>query len=192
MAEAPIQNFRIPIAGADPGHSTWHTANQNFVWSGRQSADSPAFDVVERLPEGIVRLPERNRVFHVIPAGRPFRVEHAFGFWRTCGADTLYIRSAFEDGFVATMIVSTANRTYRSDRLVWACRACGHELRSLDVPTRRVHLAGLLERALAAVRAFNADAAARTCPSCGDVHPLSYGFESGGDDEAERTARATW
>jgi hypothetical protein len=187
-----MQNFRIPIAGAEPGASAWHAANQNHVWSGRQVAGAPRFDVVERLPEGIVRLPERERVFHIIPAGRPYRVEHAFGFWRTCGADTLYIRSPYEGGSVATLIVSTANRTYRSDRLAWTCPACGRELRALEVPTRRVRLAGLLARALADVRAFNSDAAARTCSDCGAVHPISYGFESASDNDEERAARADW
>ena len=42
------------------------------------------------------------------------------------------------------------------------------------------------------VRAFNADAALRTCPACGAVHPLAYGFEAGDDTDEERGARATW
>jgi hypothetical protein len=62
----------------------------------------------------------------------------------------------------------------------------------VEVPTRRIHLNGLTERALAAVRAFNADTGLRTCAKCAAVHPAAYGFEPGDDNDEERDARASW
>lgn len=187
-----ISNYRIPIAGADAPAAAWQEASRNHVWSARTAAGEPALEILERVDGEFVRLPPRERLFHVIPAGRPYRIAHATGFWRTCGADSTYIGSAYEGGYAHLMLVGLHYASYTSDTLQWLCPQCGTELQALEVPTRRIRLAGLIERTLAAVRAFNADAAARTCKSCGTVHPLSYGLEPGDDTDAERAARASW
>lgn len=188
----PVTNYRIPLIGPEAPARAWQEAGRNYIFSARHPAHAPRLGVVELLPEGVVRLPERDRVFHVVPAGRPHRIEHAFGFWRTCGADVLYIASTYEDGVVYMTVISTAPTTYESDTVHWTCLGCGAPLRSVDIPTRRVRLQGLLERSLAAVRAFNGDEAARTCATCAAVHPLAYGFEPDDDSDDERRARATW
>jgi hypothetical protein len=187
-----ITNYRIPLVGPDAPARHWQEVSRNQIWSARYPADAAPLSVIERLPEGVLRLPDRERVFHIIPAGRPHRIEHAFGFWRTCGADALYIRSGYEAGVAYMLVVSTAAEDYRSDTIGWTCASCGHELRSVEIPTRRLHLRGLLERSLAAVRAFNSDATERMCPSCGTVHPVAYGFEPEEDADDERAARAGW
>jgi hypothetical protein len=188
----PITNYRIPLVGAEAPVRAWQEASRNQIWSARHPAGAASLAVVEVLPEGRVRLPERDRMFHIIPTGRPHRIEHAFGFWRTCGADALYVKTPYEAGVAYMLVISTAAESYQSDTLSWACLGCGHELSTLEIPTRRLHLRGLLERSLAAVRAFNADAAARTCAACGAVHPLAYGLEPEDDNDAERAARAEW
>ena len=188
----PITNYRIPLVGPEASPLSWQEASRNLIWNARHPAGAPRFGMVELLPEGVVRLPDRDRIFHVVPAGRPHRIEHAFGFWRTCGADALYVASNYADGVVYMMVISTSPQSYQSDKLHWTCLGCGHELHALEIPTRRIHLRGLLERSLAAVRAFNADVPGRTCPKCGAVHPPAYGFEPGDDDDDERTARANW
>ena len=188
----PITSYRIPLVGPEAPTRAWQEASRNQIWSARQTADAALMSVVEVLPEGGVRIPDRERVFHIVPAGRPFRVEHAFGFWRTCGADVMYVKSVYEAGTAYMMVISTAAEAYVSDTLAWACLTCGKELRSLDVPTRRLRLRGLLERSLTAVREFNADLQARTCPACGAIHPLAYGFEPAEDNDEERAARASW
>jgi hypothetical protein len=188
----PVTNYRIPLVGPEASARAWQEASRNYIWSARHARDASRHGIVELLPEGVVRLPERERVFHVVPAGRPHRIEHAFGFWRICGADALYIASNYEAGVVYMMVISTAPTTYETDTLHWTCLACGNALQSVEIPTQRVHLRGLVERSLAAVRAFNADEAGRTCPACGAVHPLAYGFEPGDDNDEERAARAKW
>lgn len=188
----PITSYRIPLVGPEAPARAWQEASRNQIWSARGAADAAPMGMAEVLPEGRLRIPERERVFHIVPTGRPHRVEHAFGFWRACGADVMYVKSVYEAGVAYMMVVSTAAEAYVSDTLSWACPECGKELHSLEIPTRRLRLRGLLERSLAAVREFNADVAARTCPSCGAVHPLAYGFEPADDNEAERAARASW
>jgi hypothetical protein len=187
-----ITHYRIPLTGPEAPLRAWQEANHNQVWSARHAVGAVPFSVLEVLPEGVVRLPERERTFHVVPAGRMHRVEHAFGFWRTIGADALYIKSPYENAFVYMMVVNAAADAYTTDTLTWTCPACGQLLRAVDIPTRRLRWNGLLDRALAEVRAFNEDAAARTCSACAAVHPYAYGFEPGDDRETERDARATW
>jgi hypothetical protein len=188
----PVTNYRIPLVGPEAPDRAWQEASRNYIWSARHAPDATRHGIVELLPEGVVRLPERGRIFHVIPAGRAHRIEHAFGFWRTCGADALYIASDYDDGVAYIMVISTAPESYKTDTLHWTCPGCGATLHSLEIPTRRLHLTGLTERALAAVRAFNADPALRTCAQCAAVHPPGYGFEPDDDNDEERAARADW
>jgi hypothetical protein len=188
----PVTNYRIPLVGPEAPQRAWQEASRNYIWSARHPRNASPHGIVELLPEGVVRLPERGRMFHVIPAGRAFRIEHGFGFWRTCGADALYIATDYDDGAAYMMVISTAPESYRADTLHWACPGCGETLHSVEIPTRRLHLAGLTERALEAVRAFNADAALRTCAKCATVHPPAYGFEPVDDNGEERDARANW
>lgn len=129
---------------------------------------------------------------HIIPAGRLHRIEHAFGFWRICGADSVYIKSSYDGGFAYLMMVGTASPDYTSDLLHWICGACGEHLRRAEIPTRSVRLQGLVKRTLDEVRAFNGDESLRTCPSCKALHPRSYGFEPALDNDTERKARAEW
>lgn len=189
---AAVFDYRIPLTGPEAPPNAWQEASRYHVWSARHPAGANPYDVVEQLPEGVVRIPGRERLMHIIPAGRLHRVEHAFGFWRICGADTVYIKSVYDGGFAYLMMVGTGSPEYAADVLRWVCGGCGRPLHEIEVPTRRVRLDGLVKRALDAVRAFNADENLRTCASCQTVHPLSYGFEPALDDDAERTARAAW
>jgi len=191
-APEAVFDYRIPLTGPDAPANAWQEASRYHVWSARHPAGGAHYGIVEHLPEGVVRIPARDRLMHVIPAGRLHRIEHAFGFWRICGADTVYIKSPYEGGFAYLMMVGTGSTEYTVDTLRWLCNGCGRPLREADVPTRRVRLNGLVKRALDEVRAFNAGAAARTCPGCRTVHPESYGFEPAFDDDVERAARAAW
>ena len=187
-----ILNYRLPLVGPEAPARAWQELSRNQIWSARHPAGDAPLTVVEMLPEGAVRLPDRERIFHIIPAGRAHHIEHAFGFWRTCGADALYIKSTYVAGMVYMMTISTAAESYVSDTIGWFCLNCGHGLRSIEIPTRRLHLRGLLERSLIAVREFNANATDRTCSGCGSVHPLAYGFEVEEDNDEESAARAAW
>lgn len=192
MKSTPVTNYRIPLVGPEAPERAWQEVSRNQIWSARHPADAAPFAVVELVPEGRVRLPERERVFHIVPADRPHRIEHGYGFWRSCGADALYIRSVYDAGVAYMLVISTAAESYTSDTLSWTCLSCGTPLHAVEVPTRRVRLRGLIERSLAAARAFNADLAARTCTACGSLHPPAYGFEPAEDNDEERTARAAW
>jgi len=187
-----VFDYRIPLTGPEAPAPAWQEASRYHVWSARHPAGTALYDVIEQLPEGIVRIPSRERLMHIIPAGRLYRIEHAFGFWRICGADSVYVKSAYDGGYAYLMMVGTASPEYKTDLLRWICNGCGRQLRAAEIPTRRVRLRGLVERALDEVRAFNADTSSRTCPSCRTIHPHSYGFEPALDSDVERAARGEW
>ena len=189
---APVSNYRIPIVGPEAPATAWQEASRNHVWSARHAPDAPFPTLFEALDEGIVQLPKRDRIFHVIPAGRMHRIAHGIGFWRVCGADATYIGSAYEGGYAHLMIVGLHYSGYKTDTLRWLCPECAAPVHEAEVPTRRIHLKGLIETALAQVRSFNADDALRTCKACGTLHPHSYGFEPAQDNDVERAARANW
>jgi hypothetical protein len=187
-----ISNYRIPIVGPEAPETAWQEASRNHVWSARHADDAPFPAIFEDVDGTIVRLPTRDRVFHVIRAGRLHRIAHGFGFWRVCGADATYVGSRYDGGYAHLMIIGTHYASYKTDTLRWVCPGCGEQLGEIEVQTRRVRLKGLIETALAQVRSFNADDSARTCKSCGSLHPHAYGFEPGHDNDVERAARASW
>jgi hypothetical protein len=191
-APEAVFDFRIPLTGPSAPPLAWQEASRYHVWSARHPAGSKPYDIIEQLPEGVVRIPGRERLMHIIPAGRLHRIEHAFGFWRICGADTVHIKSAYDGGYAYLMMIGTASPEYKTDVLRWICNGCGNQLREAEIPTRRVRMRGLVARALDEVRAFNADESIRTCSSCQTVHPKSYGFEPTLDSDIERGARAAW
>ena len=92
MQNEPILNYTFPLAEAAE-EGAWHQANRYSVWIGRQTAQDPPFEVVERHPQGFVRLPLKPRVMRLIPAGTPFRVAHLFAPFRASDADMIYIRA---------------------------------------------------------------------------------------------------
>lgn len=192
MPKTAVFDYRIPLTGADAPAFAWQEASRYHVWSARHPGGAAPHDIIEVLPEGVVRIPGRDRLMHIIPAGRLHRIEHAFGFWRICGADSVYIKSSYDGGFAYLLMVGTASPDYTSDVLRWICNGCGRHLRQVEIPTRSVHLRGLVKRTLDEVRSFNDDAGSRTCPSCAVAHPRSYGFEPALDNDAERAARAEW
>ena len=61
MQNEPILNYTFPLAEAAE-EGAWHQANRYSVWIGRQTAQDPPFEVVERHPQGFVRLPLKPRV----------------------------------------------------------------------------------------------------------------------------------
>lgn len=186
----PVLDDEVPLAEADP-RGQWTRAGQNYVWSRFVPAGGVRIEVFERFDEGIVRVPVVDRAVHVIPTGRPYRLEHVYGFWRATEADTVYLRTPAPGGDAYMLITGTSYDSYTKDRIFWSCTACAHEIGPFTIP-KSSGLNGLLTRTATAVRAFNADPAARTCPGCGTVHPAAYGMDVAADDDVEAAARRSW
>jgi len=190
MRNEPVLNydFRLEEAAAE---GAWHQASRYSIWVGRQGADDPPYQVLERHPEGLVRLPARPRMMRLIPAGTPFRIAHLFAPFRSSDADMIYIRAAMERDIYHTLLAATG-RDVKEDCLVWFCPGCGYEMERKVFPTAREGLIAFWPFMLEEVRAFNRTPDRQSCEACGQRHPLCYGFDAKLDVADEAVARKAW
>jgi hypothetical protein len=174
------------------GDGAWQEPSRYQVWTNRYPLSEAPLSIIERREGNVFRVPEAVRVMHRIPAFTPYHVEHFFGFWRSTGGDTIFIRAEVEGFAYYTLIIGTHGTGFGTETIAWFCPKCGAELRSLTFDLKRYGLPKFLNFALEAVREFNVSATARTCAGCGNVHPISYGMYPQNDDELEKEARAAW
>ena len=186
----PVLDDGAPMGDADP-NGQWKKAGQNYVWSRFVPYGGPELELFERFDEAIVRVPVADRALHVISTGRPYRLSHVYGFWRSTGADTLFVRSPAPGGAAYMLLTGTSYDTYTQDRVFWACPHCARELANVTIP-KSAGLGGLLVQTAKAVKAFNAEPGIRTCPGCGTIHPPAYAAEPAADDDVESSARLAW
>ena len=93
MSVAPKLFMDIPLQPFDGDFGTWQPTEDYFVWSACRSTDSLSLSVLELYEKGVVRVPDQVNIMHTIRAGIPHHIEHLFGYWRVCDADTLYFRT---------------------------------------------------------------------------------------------------
>jgi hypothetical protein len=172
------------------GDGSWQEASRYQVWTRKANLTEPALSVIERRDGKVLRVPEQSRVMHRIPGGTPYHIEHLFGFWRTTGADTIFIRAEADDEVYYTLIIATSGKDVGTETIAWYCPKCGTELKSDAFAANRFGLRAFWNRALEQARAFNATP--RTCASCGTAHPVAYGFDAQVDAGDEREGRAAW
>jgi hypothetical protein len=189
MLKEPVLNYDFAIEDAAAAGG-WHDANRYTVWVGRQAPDAQQYEVLERREQGILRLPLRSRLMHLIPAGTPYRVAHLFGAWRESDADTIYLRFVQDDSVYHTLLTAMS-RLVKTDRLLFLCPACGAEMESRDFDTAQHGLNAFWPFLLEEARRFNGNDARRTC-ACGHVHEICYGFDAAADTAAEAVARTAW
>jgi len=184
----PVLNydFSLPEAAARGG---WQSANNYCMWVGLEPVDAATYQLVVRPADKIFVLPTKPRVMHLIPAGCAYRVAHLFAPWRLSDADTIYLRVAEPEG-VYTGLLTAKSQPVREDHLLWLCPHCGREIARERFDTKKNGLIAFWPFQLERVRAANA--APKTCPDCGKVHPIAYGFERAGDTPQEAASRLEW
>ncbi len=190
MRHEPVLNYDFPL-DETATDGAWHQASRYSVWIGRQSADDPPYQMVERHAEGLVRLPARPRVMRVVPAGTPFRIAHLFAPFRVSDADLIYLRAERDEGAYHVLLAATG-REVTEDFVAWICPACGAELARTGFATGRHGLNAFWPFMLDEARAFNAAPERQLCPSCGARHPVCYGFDARLDRPDEAASRAAW
>jgi predicted RNA-binding Zn-ribbon protein involved in translation (DUF1610 family) len=190
MINEPILNYDFPLREvATDGE--WHQANRYSLWVGREAPNNAAYKVIESHPQGLVRLPLKERLMRLIPAKTPFRIKHLFAPFRASDADMIYIRAAMEDGVFHTLLGATSKEV-REDAVVWICPHCGAEMGRTVFETRRHGLIAFWPFMLDQVREFNASPERTKCGACGEIHPPCYGFDAKLDHANEAAARAEW
>lgn len=190
MRHEPALNYDFPLAET-AREGGWHTAGRYSLWMGRQGPGDPSYQMVERHPEGLVRLPQRPRLMRLVPAGIPFRIAHLFAPFRVSDADMIYLRAAI-DPVVYHVLLAAAGQEIKEDHLVWICPGCGAEMARRGFPSGRRGLNAFWAFMLDEVRAFNASPRRQACESCGARHAKCYGFDAALDRPGEATARSSW
>jgi hypothetical protein len=174
------------------GDGDWQDASRYQVWTKSYPLDAPPLSVLERRAGTVLRVPDTSRLLHHVPAGTPYHIEHLFGFWRTTGSDTMFLRAEYDNQTYYTMIVGTHALEFGTETIAWYCPRCVAEVRAATFDLRRYGLDAFAAFVLEQVRAFNASSDTRTCPSCVHVHPYAYGLNENADAGPESQGRAAW
>lgn len=168
--QIPILGFDIPF-GADNG--TWAEAGQYCVWTQRYAHDAELPRVTELAGGEVREAPGDTTSFRLIPAGMAHRIAPLFGYWRISDADTLFFRSLQDADVRCAVVVSVGATTYANEQWLRTCPRCHAELARASFDAKRLGFPAFLQFAAERERAFDADAALRTCASCGCVHSPS-------------------
>ncbi|WP_321967876.1 cupin domain-containing protein [Burkholderia cepacia] len=193
MKQMP-SNFDVSVKNGVNVASEWHPAGGYVVWSTEKSQSYPSMNILELHDAGVVRIPDRPRILHVIPAGRAHHLMHGFGFWRRSSADLLFIRIE-EPEFLSTrylMMVPLRAPIGYQEEIFWICPRCRSEIGNQQFRSQVGQFQEFWHLATDAVRMFNDSESTHTCDKCGEVHPLGYGIYPEKDSEAEAAARFVW
>jgi hypothetical protein len=144
-----------------------------------------------KIIDGKIVAEQRSDVMFT-PPKMPHHSEHVYGFWHINEAQEMALNLKLDNDRRLTVLVEGFPEYGRIDRFAWYCLKCVTPLFMTQVETRRVGLAGYYAAQEDAFDAFNNDAALRTCPSCGEVHPTAYSIFPWKDSPAEREARELW
>ena len=190
----PILHLDIPLMpeGGRGVGCEWHESVDYLVWRACLPKGAPGLRVWEKFDNGVAIVPERDALMHQIPAGRPYHMEHLFGYWRNCGGDTIFFRTVQGDDVYYALVLGGTHGAYQSDGVMWICPKCATELGHHRVDGGKTRWRAFLARQLELVRAFNEDESLRTCQNCGFVHPTAYGFDPSQDSAPEAEARGAW
>jgi rubredoxin len=188
MIPAPELSFFLSMSETS---SRWERHGDYSIWCGGSAPGSAVYVLNEWRDDRFLAVPRRGAhpVMHRIAAGTPFEVERLFGFWMSLDVDSVWIDTSVSGGQRCALVVGGSKGKPSDAACLWVCPKCGAPFARDSFAIARQRLERFLEFAQERVRAFNADAQVRTCPSCAAVHPPSYGFYMDADGEAERAAR---
>jgi hypothetical protein len=189
-SEIPAPELSFVRSMADT-EGKWELHGEYSIWSGAPKPGERPYLLHEWHDHGVLRIPRAaaRPVLHRIAAGTPFEVAHLFGFWMTVDVDTAWVDHSGPDGQRCALMVGGAKGKPGEAACLWVCPKCAAFLARADFVVPHQRLERFLAFAQDRVRAFNADAALRACPSCGAAHPRSYGFHAEHDTDDERAAR---
>lgn len=156
------------------GH--WSQTQDYLVWTECRNANERPLTLWQAQGPGVVRLPDNDALMHVIAAGVPHHIEGVFGYWRTCGADIVWLRAVRGEHVRYVLILGGSPTEYRNDVIQWICPVCASAIDRHEVKTRWSDPSRFWDREAEIVAAFNADSSRRSCPNCRNVHPLGYRF----------------
>lgn len=169
----------------------WIRTGNHALWRATRRASQPPYLLHEWCEKGVRPFPCRGTkpVFHRIPGRTPYHISHLFGFWVANDVDAMLL--TVPRGPVTHSMLVVGGRTGRpaDASCLHVCPKCAARYGEVRFSEVQSGYERFLTFALTRVRAFNANERLRTCPNCGAVHPLIYGFHEEADTPEERAAR---
>jgi hypothetical protein len=188
----PTLYYDIPLKGLPGNYGEWQETADYFCWSGRFGAGDEPLGLWEKVEGGVVKIPDKPVMLHIIPAGRAHHIDHLFGYWHQCEADKFLVRKVHGDEVFYAIVVGGMKTAYRHDTIAWFCPNCGTELESHTLETGGRRWQKFLDEQLRLVRQFNEQDERRQCRKCSTVHPKAYGLQPDSDTPPEAEMRALW
>jgi hypothetical protein len=184
----PVLSF---VRSMTETNGRWELRGEYAIWCGRRDPGMEPWLLHEKRDNGVLAVPRdpTRPLLHRVAAGTAFEVAHLFGFWITTDVDTVWVDAAGGDDQCSALIVGGSKDKPGEASCAWVCPKCAalFAVSSFAIPRQRFER--FIDYAQDRVRAFNAEATRRTCPQCGNVHPISYGFDERIDTAVERLAR---
>ncbi len=183
----PELSFDIDVTASD---GTWIRRGNHAIWRGSRAAGATPYLLHEWTERGVRPFPLRDDkpVLHRVPAGTPYHIARLFGFWVVNDVDAMLLTAKRDDTTYHMLVVGGLTEGLREAACLFVCPKCAARFGEEKFAFRGDY-EGFIAFASKRVRAFNADAALRTCPRCGHVHPPIYGFHADADTPDERAAR---
>lgn len=189
----PTAFYNIPLTGLPGNYGTWQETPDYYCWSGSFARTDKPLTIWEIVEGGVVKIPQKPAMLHIIPAGRPHHIDHLFGYWHTCNADKFIVRKEQQDSVHYMIVLGGAKRDYSYDVVAWYCASCGTELGGGErVEAGARNRPKFLDEQIRLVRRFNDDESLRHCTKCGAIHPRAYGLLPEVDTPLERDLRTVW
>jgi rubredoxin len=159
----------------------WKFIGDYAIWTGNRSSASEPYLLLELRGRKVLPIPASSTraIAHPIVGQTWFHVDRLFGFWMRADVDSVWVDAPGENGHFYTVLVGGADNRPGRVSSGWLCPSCGIIFNDQEYDVSRRRFQKFLDETQVGVAHFNADQSNRTCPSCGAVHPLTYGFLQG-------------
>lgn len=183
----PTLSFDVDVTAGD---GTWVRRGHHAIWSGRREPGDPPYVLHEWTERGVRPFARRddNAHLHRVPAGTPYQIARLFGFWIVNDVDAMLLSAKRGETDYHMLVVGGLTEGLREAACLFVCPECAARFGEARFAMRG-NYEDFIAFAQQRVRAFNADAAQRTCPKCRHIHPPTYGFHAEDDTPEERAAR---
>lgn len=183
----PALSFDIDVTASD---GKWTRRGNYAIWCGSRAPGDPPYVLHEWTERGVRPFPLRgdNPMLHRVPVGTPYHIARLFGFWVVNDTDAMLLTAKRDGSTYHMLVVGGRTDGLREASCLFVCPGCGARFGEEKFAIGADYEA-FIAFALKRVRAFNAEAALRTCPKCRHLHPLIYGFRAEADAPDERAAR---
>jgi hypothetical protein len=185
---SPELSFDLDVTDSD---GKWMRRGNHAIWAGSRKPGEAPYVLHEWSERGVhpFSVKDDKPVFHRVPGGTPYHISHLFGFWVVNDVDAMLLTARRGGDTYYMLTVGGRSDGASEAACLFVCPKCAARFGEAKFAELRSGYDRFMDFALQRVRAFNADAAQRTCPKCGAVHPPIYGFRFQDDTPDERRAR---